>query len=1668
LRNTPCDNQASENSTQLIPGKGEMACFTPIQTSPLLALPTEILVYLLHYLRDSATPLLLSTTCHQLRTIYQDKHLYKTQDRQLHRFVYTLNTPALYDALYAKLPNKKLNINLPDPYTSDWTQLRNCPLPLDLGSKTLQTAFIQKTYLITWELLLQAEEKEFKDEAYILRLMQIIGKLSPHIDNVESYTEKLFNSTFPKLWLEKLIAISLDWGLQLICTHFASHTVRPLVSELDPALAWLLNNRENVTQWQFTASYLTGKPYPSFLPYALERFYLFGDRSYLFGNQANVEFTHPDIKALLEKMLSNPEVNYNARDEEEKTLLIAACQNNDETLVNRYLQQPNIDTQASTDFYPSFTALDWAVKNEAVAIIQALLTYGVAETTHIKAFNYAIELQKSRIVHILWQRAKDRRSFIEQALKQAITAKKAEVAYQLVKQCPQAAPADYSLLSVALEELHFLLVNWLLFESELKFTFNHESDKTLLHNAVTLRNYPQEKLTVLIKHLLKSGADCNVIDDHGYTPGYTPLMLACKYGQEEIVALLLQQPSINVNIRGTGTSMDFNGGGDISYETSALRCAVGAERINIVKALLEHEIDVADRVSAFNLAVEKGQETMATLLLQSVSVLDQQDFIEQALTQAITEDLGIVLCKLIKNYQGDPNTTDEAGSSALTVALEHEYSLLFDILLNHPNFVMSIGKGKDGKTALHYHSSMSSIFYSDQQLTQLITLFIEQGGNYNLTDEEGNTPLMLACKASREAVVNVLLQQSYLDINIRNKQGKSALQYAVNRGSESIVQALLKYEIEQDDLFAAFSCAIQLKREGGREEIIDMLRQSYPLQDFINQALSWTLRQAEKINDFYERYFSSIDQLIEEGADPNALAGFYPAVFNIALRVKNMIWLDQLLQTPELTIAIEKDYCGNTPLHYAVLLGKEYSYEKTAQLISRLFTFGVDGNAVDKEGNTALILACQHYPALALLLLQQPSIDMNIKNGSGYSALDLAIQQNNRPLLDALLKHDIRSETLADAFNYALFLNKKKALTRVSQALEEKGIEVNQVLSQALAETRFDSTSVIGRLIDECGADPDTVDECGNALLNKALKCGDHALIDRVLARPTFNVNVTHNHNTALLYAIKLDYPKEQKLLLVKRLLEQGADCNASNEKGENPLIAACEREQEKLVHILLQQPAIDIRARNKSNKSVLDYAIKHNMTSVVQVLLNHSLPADHYFSAVSQAIIWQRDDLLTLLWHKVENRQAFINQVLSWVRENWQDEEELLSIIYILIKEYDADPNTLDKAGCSPLAFALVKSDIVLLDMLLAHPKLRINPRAKDEKGRTLLHLAIPLQKYPVEKHLALMERLLKAGADCNATAKGGWTPLMALARYNKKQLLPLLLQYGPDSNAKTTEGFSALDSAICYASNSFVSTILEYGVNTDTLLNAFSTALQGSKSEIIDLLWSEVQQQQDFNHRALSFAISQNHAEAAYQLIKKYHADPNTMNMLGFSALNVALREAHIPLLNILLSCSDFKVNVEKDSEGSTALMYALALDMYVEERRIPLVKYLLASGADYNFVNIEGKTPLILTCSTNQFELTKLLLQYVPNINTRDNKGNSALDYAVLHGTVNLIQVLLTCEVAPDTLLSAFNQAVHFNKDSMAEILLNHAKRQGNELFVHQALAWAQDKGQQEVIQ
>ena len=117
-------------------------------------------------------------------------------------------------------------------------------------------------------------------------------------------------------------------------------------------------------------------------------------------------------------------------------------------------------------------------------------------------------------------------------------------------------------------------------------------------------------------------------------------------------------------------------------------------------------------------------------------------------------------------------------------------------------------------------------------------------------------------------------------------------------------------------------------------------------------------------------------------------------------------------------------------------------------------------------------------------------------------------------------------------------------------------------------------------------------------------------------------------------------------------------------------------------------------------------------------------------------------------------------------------------------------DVNAVDNYGTSALMNACRWADDTAVSFLLRHGATVDKPRSS--KGRTPLMVACA---YYSGKAICLM--LIEKGADVNAIAEGGVTPLMLAAQSAKFDVVELLLKKGANPNAKDARSKTAVDYA-------------------------------------------------------------------------------------------------------------------------------------------------------------------------------------------------------------------------------------------------------------------------------
>lgn len=81
----------------------------------------------------------------------------------------------------------------------------------------------------------------------------------------------------------------------------------------------------------------------------------------------------------------------------------------------------------------------------------------------------------------------------------------------------------------------------------------------------------------------------------------------------------------------------------------------------------------------------------------------------------------------------------------------------------------------------------------------MLKLLLETGSvDLNTRSNSGQTPLSLAARDGRKAVVILLLETGKVDINTRSRNGDTPLSQAAARGHNAVVRLLLSKGAEQN------------------------------------------------------------------------------------------------------------------------------------------------------------------------------------------------------------------------------------------------------------------------------------------------------------------------------------------------------------------------------------------------------------------------------------------------------------------------------------------------------------------------------------------------------------------------------------------------------------------------------------------------------------------------------------------------------------------------------------------------------------------------------------------------------------------------------------------------------------------------------------------------------
>ncbi len=401
-----------------------------------------------------------------------------------------------------------------------------------------------------------------------------------------------------------------------------------------------------------------------------------------------------------------------------------------------------------------------------------------------------------------------------------------------------------------------------------------------------------------------------------------------------------------------------------------------------------------------------------------------------------------------------------------------------------------------------------------------------------------------------------------------------------------------------------------------------------------------------------------------------------------------------------------------------------------------------------------------------------------------------------------------------------------------------------------------------------------------------------HAVVVRLLLESGANPMQTHKSGTfPLLTASERGHADTVKLLL-----DAGADPNmVDKQKGTFPLGLPTHEGNAEIVRLLLEAGANPRQVWRQNGTFPLLLSAKEGHTEIVRLLLAFSADPGQthesgYFPLFLAATLGHAEIVRLLLEAGANPQQIYPESgsfSLLQAAENGH-----FDVVRLLI-EAGANPKQVNKSiGFSPLLMAAQNGYSEIVDFLLkanADPNENVPP-----------HRVTPLLQAAQQGHTKVVRLLLKGGADPRQAAESGNFPLMIAAYGGHREIVELLLAAdAAPQQANKNDGVFALQMAAQEGHTEIVRLLLKAGAD----------AKQANKKNGIF---------------ALQMAAQAGHVEVA-RLLLNAGADPNQVNG-HLSPLRLAAKSGHTEIVELLLDAGADATTTKKHNGGFPFLAPAL----------------------------------------------------------------------------------------------------------------------------------------------
>ncbi|XP_056001108.1 uncharacterized protein LOC130048432 isoform X2 [Ostrea edulis] len=273
---------------------------------------------------------------------------------------------------------------------------------------------------------------------------------------------------------------------------------------------------------------------------------------------------------------------------------------------------------------------------------------------------------------------------------------------------------------------------------------------------------------------------------------------------------------------------------------------------------------------------------------------------------------------------------------------------------------------------------------------------------------------------------------------------------------------------------------------------------------------------------------------------------------------------------------------------------------------------------------------------------------------------------------------------------------------------------------------------------------------------------------------------------------------------------------------------------------------------------------------------------------------------------------------------------------------------------------------------------------------------------------HLNIVEELVNAGADVNLQSRQGHTPLIAACEIGHLSIVEELVKAGADGNLESGQGHTPLIAACERGHLSIVEELVKSGADVNLHTTSVNTPLiaacKGGHVSIVEELvksGADVNQQDIHGYTQLIAACKGGHMNIVEELVKA-GANVNLQDNDSNTPLIAACKGGHMNIVEELVKVG---ANASlQDRYGYTPLISAC------ERGHVSIVEELVKAGFDVNLQDTWGNTPLIAACKKGHVNVMEKLVNAGADVNLQDTWGNTPLIAACKKGHANVMEELV----------------------------------------------------------